>query len=112
MKLTGIKAHKWQRISALYLLFYFPYLALAFFSVKKTNSTVESLSNELFTVFFSATSLIAVVLIMSHAWVGLRDIMIDYLPDNKVHFYLNLYAVFLLLGCIDLIWLSYVIFLS
>lgn len=110
MKLTGIKAHLWQRISAVYLLFYFPYLAFAFFCAKQTSSSLMELQASLFTVTFNIASFVAIALIITHAWIGLRDVIIDYLPDHKVNFWLNAYALFLLVIVIDLIWVSYMLF--
>lgn len=107
MKLTGIKAHLWQRISALYLALYFPYFAFIFFSTKQHDSTLNSLTSELFTMSFSALTLVAIALIISHAWVGIRDIIIDYLPDDKVQRWLKLYAALLFFIVIDLFWLTF-----
>lgn len=111
MHLSGIKAHLWQRISAIYLLFYFPYLAFAWFSLDSsiTVLSMPEIANELFSIVFSITTLIAIAMIITHAWVGIRDIMIDYLPDNKVQFWLKAYAVFLIFICIDLLFISYLL---
>ena len=104
MKLSGLKAHIWQRISAVYLLLFFPYL---FWQIQNTPIITRiELSiwlQSLFTPLFSALSFIAVALIMTHAWVGLRDIIIDYLPKERVNFWLRLYGLFLIIVCIDLI---------
>lgn len=104
MQLTGVKAHIWQRISAIYLALYFP---LFFWQVHSING-LENLSfkhwlEQVFTPSLIIASLLALALLISHAWVGLRDIMIDYLPANRVRFWLWLYALFLSFVCIDVI---------
>lgn len=105
MKLSGVKAHIWQRISAVYLLFFFPYLVFAVFSLDwPTQSLIENM-HLLFTPAFSILSFIALTLILTHAWVGVRDIIIDYLPENRVNTWLRLYALFLALIVIDIAWL-------
>ncbi len=105
MKLSGIKAHIWQRISAVYLLLYFLFLGLMFFSHKQADSTLSDLLQNLFSPTFILLSLTALILIFVHAWIGLRDIFIDYLPDHKVQFWLKLYRLFLMLVALDLLWL-------
>lgn len=111
MKLSGLKAHIWQRISAVYLLLFFPYL---FWQIQNTPITMSvefsSWLQSLFTPWFSALSFMALVLIMTHAWVGLRDVIIDYLPKERVNFWLNLYGLFLIVVCIDLLTLIIWIF--
>lgn len=105
-KLTGNKAHKWQTYSALYLLAFIPYLAWKISNINMTHSTqINNLLNTLFTPIFAVTSLIACMFILIHAWIGLRDIMIDYLPQNTVQTWLQLYALFLLLIVVDLLYL-------
>ena len=104
MKLSGLKAHIWQRISAVYLLLYFPYL---FWQIQNTPITISvefsSWLYSLFSPLFSILSFIAAALIITHAWVGLRDIIIDYLPKERVNFWLRLYGLFLIIVCIDFI---------
>lgn len=104
MKLSGLKAHIWQRISAVYLLLYFPYL---FWQIQYTPITVGTEFNSwlqsLFSPLFSIFTFIALTLIFMHAWVGLRDVIIDYLPTERVTFWLSVYGLFLILVYIDLI---------
>ena len=106
MKLSGIKAHIWQRASAFYLSLYFPYLAFWFFSQKTTDSLLLPFANTLFTASFTLLTLIAIFMLFIHAWVGIRDILIDYLPDQVVPRWLTIYAIFLVLVAIDLAWLA------
>lgn len=106
LKLTGVTAHKWQTYSALYLLFFFPYFALKISNITIVHATqINTVLNTLFTPIFTFSSLIACMFILIHAWVGLRDIMIDYLPQNTVQIWLQLYALFLLFIAVDLLFL-------
>ncbi|GAB6070418.1 hypothetical protein JCM30760_15150 [Thiomicrorhabdus hydrogeniphila] len=109
-KLTGVKAHKWQTYSALYLWLFFPYLAWKTHSLQlETSLPIQSeptvWTTLLFSPIFTVISGIAFILILVHAWVGLRDIMIDYLPQTRVQFWLQLYALFLLCILLDVLYL-------
>ncbi|BCN93271.1 succinate dehydrogenase, hydrophobic membrane anchor protein [Thiomicrorhabdus immobilis] len=104
MQLTGVKAHIWQRISAIYLALYFPLLFWQSHSINLLETpSFKNWIEQVFTPAFTLASLLAFGLLISHAWVGLRDIMIDYLPANRVRFWLWLYALFLSFICIDVI---------
>ncbi|MDX1351811.1 MAG: succinate dehydrogenase, hydrophobic membrane anchor protein [Thiomicrorhabdus sp.] len=105
--LTGVKAHKWQRISAIYLMLYFPYLAwqIHWLNSEKANDIIQ-LMTALFTPIFLLFSLIALAMILVHAWVGMRDIIIDYIPQQRVTIWLTLYALFLLFIVFDLLFLA------
>lgn len=107
MQFSGIKAYRWQSYSALYLLFYFPYLSYAFFNAKTIEISLAEFLNTLFTPIFSLLSLMAIVALFIHTWIGLRDIAIDYLPDHKVRFWLGSYWIFLALLAMDLLWLAF-----
>lgn len=113
MQLSGIKAHIFQRISAIYLLIFFPYLAWQIFqNTRHEEQDFQSWLNELFDPLLSLTSVAAVILILIHAWVGIRDIIIDYLPPERVSIALKLYAGLLIMICIDLLWLTYWLLLT
>jgi|UPI00068CBCD4 succinate dehydrogenase / fumarate reductase membrane anchor subunit len=82
MLLTGLRAHVWQRFSAWYLMGYFP-LAVWYWWQTPTESVVDiqmALTNGL----FLWPSLLAFALLMVHAWVGLRDVLLDYLPRKTL----------------------------
>ena len=108
--LSGLKAHKWQRISALYLLVFFPYLAWHLSQNQVIQGIdIEAYLSNIFDPFFLLTSFIATSLILVHAWVGMRDIIIDYLPQQRVHLWLNLYALFLLFIVFDILFITFIL---
>ena len=105
--LTGVKAHKWQRISAIFLMLYFPYLAWQVSNINiEHNISLTALIQQIFTPGFLLLSLICLALIFVHAWVGVRDMMIDYLPQKNTSIWLTAYALFLLFILIDLTFLA------
>lgn len=108
MQLSGIKAHIWQRISAVYLLLFFPYLYWQISQISEKPAL--SLSNwlqQVFTPFFSVISFVAIALVFIHIWIGIRDIIIDYMPRERVNFWLKICALFLAIIAIDFAWLTF-----
>ncbi|HHT00161.1 MAG TPA: succinate dehydrogenase, hydrophobic membrane anchor protein, partial [Thiomicrospira sp.] len=75
--LSGKQAHVWQRISALYLLIYLPYLAWITISLPQ-QTDFFTLTANLLSPYYLLPSLVAIALVLIHSWVGLRDILIDY----------------------------------
>jgi len=55
-------------------------------------------------------TLAAVLLVLVHAWVGVRDIIIDYVPREKVNLWLTLYHSFLILLLLNSIMIAFNLF--
>lgn len=104
MILSGAKAHLWQRMSAVYLFFYFPF-ALAYFYQFHFESYV-TLQAALLNPYFALPTLLGLALVMVHIWIGIRDVVIDYLPRKMVMIALAAFGVFWLAVGLDLIYLS------
>ena len=98
--LTGAQAHKWQRISAYYLLLYLPALAIYLASLSEYNSLADIVSN-LYNSIFGIATVIAILFVFVHAWIGGRDILIDYMPRARTNFWLNSYFFFLILIALE-----------
>jgi succinate dehydrogenase / fumarate reductase membrane anchor subunit len=80
--LTGLKAHLWQRFSAIWLLVYFPLSGL--YLANQTITSHAQLMVVLAQPLFWVTTLITLAMIAVHAWVGVRDIFLDYLSRSNV----------------------------
>ena len=102
--LTGLKAHLWQRISAFYLLFYFPFAA--FYLANQSFATWLDFKQAVFAVGFWITTLLAVVMLLVHTWVGGRDILMDYLPRKFLVLGLGVLGLVLMLILLDLLYLT------
>lgn len=87
-RLSGKRAFKWQRISALYLLFYTPFLVL-WMTLSPRYATTEALISALANTWWLLPNLVAMLLLFTHAWVGLRDITLDYTPRQRTPFWLE-----------------------
>lgn len=103
-KLSGAKAHRWQRLSAWYLFLYLPAMALYIALLPEYNS-LENIIGNLYHCIFGIASAIAVLFLFIHAWVGGRDILIDYMPRNHTNLWLNAYFILLLILAADLIFM-------
>ena len=102
--LTGRSAHIWQRLSAIYLMFYIPFLAVVVLQLPASSTLTEltqNLSNFSLSTAFAVTSVFALALMLVHAWVGVRDIIIDYAPRQYVKLWLTLYHSLLALVLIN-----------
>jgi len=79
---TGLNAWLLQRVSAIYLLLFIvtmPVL-LAFLDVSSYLAWKNLMANP----FMAVTWVLFFVSIISHAWVGIRDVVIDYVHSFKV----------------------------
>ena len=85
--LSGRRAHIWQRLSALYLLIYLPYLAWISLTLTATTDLASFTANLLSPIYL-LPSLGAIALVLVHTWVGLRDILIDYTDRASTSFWL------------------------
>lgn len=86
--LSGKQAHVWQRISALYLLLYVPFLAWTVILLPP-HDTLASLISTLFQPLNLIPALLALALIEIHSWIGLRDILLDYTPRQRTPLWLE-----------------------
>ncbi|WP_319379577.1 succinate dehydrogenase, hydrophobic membrane anchor protein [Thiomicrorhabdus sp.] len=105
-RLSGKRAHQWQRYSAYYLLAYFPYLGWQTLQFPSYPDLQTLLQNQ-FQGFFAFVTLLAAVLTLIHLWIGGRDILIDYAPRKKTESWLGIYQIVLFLIVFDLIWILY-----
>ena len=107
-KLSGKKAHIWQRLSALYLLIYMPYLAWLSMTTLP-HATNASLAATLFSPIYLLPSLAAILLVMVHSWIGLRDIMIDYTPRTQTIYWLWGLRWLLIITSLNIVWILWLL---
>ncbi len=102
--LTGLKAHLWQRISAFYLLVYFP--LAAWYLSQQSFATLVEFKQAVFAVEFWVMTLLALLLLLVHAWVGMRDVLMDYLPRKAVLSGLSVLGLGLMVILLNLLYLT------
>lgn len=101
---SGKRAANWQRFSAWGLLLYVIYLAITLWTLPSDiyqAGLLQSLSP-----FFLIATFVAWGLVFIHAWVGLRDILIDYTPRARTGQWLTLLKIVLLVWALNLITLT------
>lgn len=102
--LTGLKAHLWQRISASYLLVYFPLAAI--YLSQQTFISLQDFKQAVFAGEFWVSTLLALLLLLVHAWVGMRDVLMDYLPRKMVLAGLSVLGLGLMVILLNLLYLT------
>lgn len=106
--LTGKAAFLWQNLSAAYLALFVPYLL--WLSFKHSISSLNELTATLTLASVFIPSIIAIALLTVHIWVGLRDIIIDYIPRTWLHLSLLTLVILLILLIANLAWLALKVF--
>ncbi|KUJ72568.1 hypothetical protein AVO41_01815 [Thiomicrospira sp. WB1] len=91
--MTGFRAHLWQRVSAVWLLVYVP-LAVAYLAFQPVSSHA-ALMGVLSQPLFWVASVLTIGLLAVHAWVGVRDAILDYAPRPRVGLWLMALATML-----------------
>lgn len=103
--LSGARAHLWQRISAVFLFFYMPFI-LVYLLNSSFNSYAE-FQNSLLNPAFMLPTLTAFLLMMIHIWIGLRDVILDYIPRPFVITALTVFAVIWVFVILDVLFLIF-----
>jgi len=105
--MKGLTLWKLQRLSALYLLVYYVYIATMIY-VHSPIMTYELWSSFMFSTHMAVATIAAILLLSMHAWIGVRGIVTDYIKCTSVRFvFLGFYALMLLLSttyCILVFW--------
>ncbi len=78
-RLSGFRAWMWQRFSAVYLLLFIIYV-LAVFSLQPPHSHAELVA-WLGSLPVWIACLLFVPALLLHAWIGVRDVILDYVPS-------------------------------
>lgn len=94
---SGMRAWIFQRLTALYLMVFLPWLILSF----TLNPPADSLGLKSWMAqpLVSLALLLGLFSLLLHAWVGIRDILIDYIKPFAVRLTLLTLAAFGLIAC-------------
>lgn len=102
--LNGKRAFVWQMISAAYLALFTPYLA--WLTLSQTPQSWLELSQLLSSPSVLLPGLVAIGLLLIHAWIGLRDVLIDYAPRRFLMAFLLIMAFIWMALVANLFWLA------
>ncbi len=92
----GLRDWLGQRITAIALVLYTLYLAFAVLSVPAL--TYESWYHLFLSPFMRVATLLAMLALIYHAWVGLRDVLMDYIQKTWMRLSLQVITLALLVG--------------
>lgn len=96
-KASGFKAWVLQRVSAMYLGIYFVYL-LVYFSMSAPQSHAE-LTAWLSAPVVGISMALFFLSLLLHAWIGIRDVVIDYVHPLAIRLTVLTLIALLLLAC-------------
>lgn len=96
---AGYGFHDWlaQRITAVVLATYTFYFVIRVFTIKPN---AYSLWLNFFNPFTQFFTMIAFVAMCWHAWIGVRDILMDYIQSTALRLFLQALTITLLIGYI------------
>lgn len=90
--LEGLRPWVIQRVSAVYMVLFFIYVAYCYMAADTIG--YEAWKNWLFTPFNTTVVGIFIIAVLFHAWIGIRDVVLDYIHNIL----LRIFALGILLG--------------
>jgi len=96
-QLSGLKAWVLQRISGIYLGLFTLYVS--FHLLMNTPSGYEQWSGWISSLPVTLAFMLAIGLTLLHAWIGIRDVLIDYIPLAGVRLVVMTLVGLVLSGC-------------
>jgi succinate dehydrogenase / fumarate reductase membrane anchor subunit len=93
-----------QRITAIYMAVYLPILILNLVLVKPDSFDAWLVFNK--PVWWQVLSCLFFFSLCLHAWVGVRDVLRDYVPNQALQAYLQAFVELVLMAC--LAWSVYI----
>ena len=96
-QLSGFKAWVLQRISAVYLGLFTLYVV--FYLTMNTPTDYAQWSGWINSLPVTLAFMLAIALILIHAWIGIRDVLIDYIPITTIRLLVMTLVGLMLSGC-------------
>lgn len=93
----GMRSWLAQRLTAVVMVAYSLILLLAFFSAG--NFSYEGWAGLFARQWFKLATLVTILALLYHAWVGMRDIWMDYIKPPFLRLFLQLLTIVWLLAC-------------
>lgn len=101
----GMRFWLTQRITALYMALYIPFFMVYFLIMKPVGYQGWLAFNSPW--WWRILSWLFFVSLCMHAWIGIRDVFRDYVPNQTLRVYLQLFVDLVLLVC--LVWSIFII---
>ena len=94
--LEGLRPWVIQRVSAVYLALFFIYAAYCYFSAEVI--AYHAWKDWLYNPFNTTVSGIFVIAILFHAWIGMRDVVLDYVHNIMIRIFILAVFIGVLIG--------------
>ena len=95
--LEGLRPWVIQRVSAVYIVLFLVYATVCFFSADSI--AYEAWKNWLYDPFNTTVVGIFVIALLFHTWIGMRDVVLDYVHNIMLRIFILAMLVGVLIGC-------------
>ena len=95
--LEGLRPWVIQRVSAVYLVLFIVYAT--FYFITADTVSYDSWRSWLYSPFNTTVVGIFVIALLFHAWIGMRDVVLDYVHNIMLRIFILAMLVGVLLGC-------------
>ena len=106
--LEGLRPWVIQRVSAVYLVLFFIYATYCYFSADVI--AYDAWKGWLYNPFNTTVTGIFVIAILFHAWIGMRDVVLDYVHNIMIRIFILAVLVGVLIG--SCLWVFRILLLS
>ena len=95
--LEGLRPWVIQRVSAVYIVLFLLYAVFSFFTADSI--AYVSWRNWLYDPFNTTVVGIFVIALLFHAWIGMRDVVLDYVHNIMLRIFILAMLIGVLIGC-------------
>ncbi len=95
--LEGLRPWVIQRVSAVYIILFIIYAVASFFTADLI--AYEPWKNWLYNPFNTTVVGIFIIALLFHAWIGMRDVVLDYVHNIMLRIFILAMLIGVLLGC-------------
>lgn len=95
--LEGLRPWVIQRVSAIYIVMFILYACYSFLSADA--ATFENWKSWLYNPFNTTVIGIFVIALLFHSWIGMRDVVLDYVHNIMLRIFILALLIGVLIGC-------------
>ena len=95
--LEGLRPWVIQRVSAIYIVLFILYIVYSFITADM--ASYESWKNWLYNPFNTTVIGIFVIALLFHSWIGMRDVVLDYVHNIMLRIFILAMLIGVLIGC-------------
>ena len=95
--LEGLRPWVIQRVSAVYIVLFLIYATFCFFTAD--DIAYDTWKNWLYDPFNTTVIGVFVIALLFHAWIGMRDVVLDYVHNIMLRIFILAMLIGVLIGC-------------